>query len=113
MYAAILIRGLIGVRGDMKDTLYMLKLRKKHAAILIDEKNTAQLGMLEKVKDTITFGPVSEPVARKLQARMKEGVAHLPPPKGGFERKGIKQPYTTGGALGKRDSMDSILEAMQ
>ncbi len=112
MYAAVLIRGFIHQRQDVRDTLFMLKMRKKHAAVLVDEKNPATLGMLEKAKDMIAYGPVSEAVAAKLQATMKEGVAHLHPPRGGFERKGIKQSYQNGGALGKRDSMDSILEAM-
>jgi large subunit ribosomal protein L30 len=113
MYAAVLIRSLIGVRTEVKDTLSMLRIRKKHVAVLIDEQKMPNaLGMLEKCKDCITYGPVSEGVAQKLQARMDGGVAHLAPPRGGFERKGIKKAYAEGGALGKRDSMDKLLEAM-
>jgi large subunit ribosomal protein L30 len=112
MFAAILIRGDIGVEQGVRDTLFMLKLRNKHAAILVDETNPVALGMLEKSKDRITFGPVSPEVAAKLEGIMKNGVAHLHPPRGGFERKGIKQPYTNGGVLGKRDSMDKIVEKM-
>lgn len=113
MLAAIRVRGMVGVRKDVEDTLTMLRLRKKHTAILLDEKaKPNMLGMLEKSKDIITYGPVSEDIAKKLSAKMKDGVAHLPPPRGGFERKGIKKGFNQGGALGKRDSMDSILEAM-
>jgi len=112
MYAAILIRGDVRVRGDIRDTLYMLKLRNKHAAILIDENNKPLLGMLHKVKDRITYGPVSAEVQKKLEANMKDGVAHLAPPIGGFERGGIKKAVTEGGALGQRESMDKILEKM-
>ena len=113
MYAALRIRGMVGVRSDVEDTLTMLKLRKKHTAVLLDEKKMPNvMGMLTKTKDIITFGPVSDAVAAKLAAKMKDGVAHLPPPRGGFERKGIKKPHKVGGALGVRDSMDSILEAM-
>jgi hypothetical protein len=36
----------------------------------------------------------------------------LQPPRGGFERKGIKVQHSAGGALGKRKSMDELLEAM-
>lgn len=111
MYAAILIRGLVGIQYTTKDTLFMLKLRKKHAAILVEE-NAVMLGMLLKVKDMIAYGPVSEPVAKKLQAKMKNGVCHLNPPRGGFGRKGIKIAYTDGGNLGKRESMDTLVEAM-
>lgn len=112
MYAAVLIRGLIGVKPEVRATLHMLRLRKKHTAIVVDESKATYTGMLEKSKDMITYGPVSDAVAKKLQARMKDGVAHLAPPRGGFGRKGIKLPYSTGGALGKRDSMDKLLEAM-
>lgn len=112
MYAAILVRGDIHVRGDVRDTLFMLKMRNKHTAILVDESNVSTMGMLEKSKDRITFGPISPEVAAKLQAIMKDGVAHLHPPRGGYERKGIKQQFTQGGALGKRESMDKIVEKM-
>ncbi len=112
MYAAILIRGDIHVRGDVRDTLFMLKLRNKHTAIMIDETSVTQVGMLDKVKDRITYGPISPEVAAKLQAIMKDGVAHMHPPRGGFERKGIKQQFTQGGALGRRESMDKIVEKM-
>jgi ribosomal protein L30/L7E len=111
MLAAVMIRGSIGIRKDMLDTLSMLRLRKKHSAVLLEEKPTT-LGMLLKTKDFIAYGPVSEPVAKKLQAKMKNGVAHLNPPRGGFEHKGIKVAYAAGGALGKRESMDELLEAM-
>lgn len=111
MYAAVIIRGPIGVNHDVRDTLFMLKLRKKHAVVLLEE-NPVYAGMLEKAKDMIAYGPVSEAVAKKLKLKMKDGVAHLMPPRGGFERKGIKVPFTDGGALGKRPSMDKLLEAM-
>ena len=113
MLAAIRVRGMVGVRQDVEDTLTMLRLRKKHTAIIIDEaKHPNVLGMLEKTKDIITYGPISAEVAKRLTEKMKDGVAHLAPPRGGFERKGIKKSYVQGGALGKRDTMDAIVEAM-
>ncbi len=112
MYAAILIRGDVSVRQDVRDTLHMLRLRAKHAAVLVDETNVSTLGMLEKAKDRITYGPISPEAQKKLEAVMKDGVAHLHPPRGGFERKGIKQQYSVGGAIGKRESMDKIVEKM-
>ncbi len=110
-YAVILVRSLLGVRSEVRDTLTMLRLRKKHTAVLVSA-DPVRLGMLERVKDVVTFGPVSEPVAKTLSSKMKDGVAHLAPPIGGFGRKGIKQAYAAGGALGKRPSMDKIVEAM-
>jgi large subunit ribosomal protein L30 len=110
-YAVVLVRGLIGLRSDVRDTLTMLRLRKKHAAVIVPA-DPVRLGMLEKIKDVATYGPVSGAVAKALSAKMKDGVAHLPPPRGGFGRKGVKASFAVGGALGKRDSMDKLLGAM-
>lgn len=112
MYAVVLVRSLIGMKPQVRSTVEMMKLRKKHAAVLLDETKPSTLGMLIKAQDMITYGPVSDAVAKKLEAKMKDGVAHLAPPRGGFGKKGIKQPATTGGVLGKNPNMDKLLEAM-
>lgn len=113
--AVVLIRGLVGVRHDMKKTLESLNLQKKHACVLIDE-TPVTVGMLKKVEDFVTFGPVSsETIAALEKSREKnaKGVFFLAPPRGGFERKGIKKSYVVGGALGNRgEAMNALLEKM-
>ena len=111
--AAVLIRGLIGIRKEIKDTLFMLKLRKKHACVVL-ANNAVNRGMLKKVKDYVAYGTISQEVEKELVEKRGEGKFYaLHPPRGGFGRKGIKVPFNSGGALGDRnDKMDDLLKRM-
>lgn len=113
--AVILIRGLVGVRVDIKDALASLNLLKKHACALIDDTDISR-GMLKKVQDYVTFGPVSDETIKLLSSKKKHStkdVYFLAPPRGGFERKGIKKAFTVGGALGDRkDAMNDLIKKM-
>ena len=57
--AVILIRGLVGIRGDIKETLFCLNLRKKHACALVEDTPTIR-GMLKKVESYTAFGEVTD-----------------------------------------------------
>lgn len=113
--AVVLIRGLVGVRFDIKDTLFSLNLRKKHACVILEDTPVVK-GMLRKTQDFVTFGTVSEEVIKELNTKRKaneNGVYFLAPPVGGFERKGIKKSFVVGGALGDRkDDMNDLLRKM-
>ena len=115
--AAILIRGRMGARVTVKDTLDALNLRKKHTCVVLDD-TPENKGMLQKAKDFITYGPVSEEALAELKKARKpvrEGkltVYNLAPPRGGFERKGIKKSVGQGGAIGARKEIDSLLKRM-
>ena len=69
MIAAVQIRGHIGARQPVKDTLKMLNLGKKHACSLLPD-NPVNQGMLLKCRDFITYGPVTketeEPARRRI-----------------------------------------------
>lgn len=102
--AVILIRNITGASGSIRDTLKMLRLHTKLACAVFDGSGPIR-GMLEKVKDYTTYGEIDEATLKTLQE--KRGVAdrkeyHLHPPRGGFERKGIKHSFSQGGALGYR-----------
>ena len=116
--AIVLIRGLVGVRTDVKDTLTLLNIRKKHVCVVREDSPTLQ-GMLKKIANVATFGTISDVVYEELKEKRgskgedKKEVFFLAPPVGGFERKGIKQPFSIGGALGHRkDGIDSLLQKM-
>ena len=114
--AVILVRGLMGTRGDTRDTLFMLRLRKKHACVILDD-NTINRGMLAKAKNYVAFGPIKqESIDALAKARKpvdtKKPVYHLAPPKGGFERGGIKKTFVQGGVLGFRKEMDTLIKKM-
>ena len=138
--AVILIRGTVNTHPDVRKTLELLRLKKKHACVVIED-NEVSKGMLQKVQDYVTFGPITEETLVELISKRGELVGkakvdgknvdakavakayfssdlklrdfeekfnlkpffRLHPPKGGFERGGIKQPVTKGGVLGKRD----------
>jgi len=113
--AAILIRGLVGVRFDIKDTLFSLNLRKKHACVILDDTPVVR-GMLSKVQDFVTFGTISDDVLKELNSKRSpndKNVYFLAPPVGGFERKGIKKSFIVGGALGDRkEAINDLLKKM-
>lgn len=112
--AIVLVRGLVGVKHDIKETLTQLHLQKKHACVIKDDSPSLQ-GMLAKIADFATFGPVSEETITTLEPRKaKNGkVYFLAPPVGGFERKGIKKSFTVGGALGNRgEAINDLLAKM-
>ncbi|HIQ50210.1 MAG TPA: 50S ribosomal protein L30 [Nanoarchaeota archaeon] len=65
MIAVIRIRGRVGVRRDIQDTLKMLRLHRKHHCVLF-KLNDSIKGMLQKAKDYITWGEISEETLKKL-----------------------------------------------
>ena len=65
MIAVIRIRGRVGVRKEIADTLKMLRLHRKHHCTLW-KVNPSIKGMLQKVKDYVTWGEISEDVLKKL-----------------------------------------------
>ena len=106
--AIILIRGFIGMKKEVKDTFFMLGLRKKLSCAVLEDTPVAR-GMLKKCKDFSTFGVLSEDVEKML----KNNIVHLHPPRGGFERKGIKTPFVSGGALGDRkEKINDLIKRM-
>lgn len=56
--AVIRIRGSVGVRREVEETLKMLRLTKVNHAVLVADTPT-YLGMLRAVKDYVTWGEVS------------------------------------------------------
>lgn len=114
--AVILVRGLIGIKHDIKETLFFLNLRKKHACAIVEDTPVIR-GMLQKIQDYTTFGLVSDEVLAELASKRRKDdnkeVFFLAPPKGGFERKGIKKSYVVGGALGDRkEAINELLQKM-
>lgn len=68
MYAIIRIRGRTGIKKNIADTLDMLNLTRISHAVVIPETPSYK-GMLQKAKDYITWGEVSEETFKKLLAQ--------------------------------------------
>lgn len=136
--AVVLIRGMVGLSRPIKDTLLMLRLRRKNHCVIV--KNTpSNKGMVLKVKDYVTWGEISEEILKDLlnkrgrehksrltdkkkkysyKALKKDGKNYIPvfslnPPRKGFGRKGIKVSFKTGGGLGYRgEKINDLISRM-
>ena len=126
-FAVILVRGLVDLSRPVKDTLSMLRLRRKNHCVVINN-NPINKGMIMKVKDYVTWGEITDETFNELLEKRgdlyegrtsdsKERYTYkfleignkkykpyfrLNPPKKGFGRKGIKVGFKAGGALGYR-----------
>lgn len=65
MIAAIRVRGRTGVKGDIADTMKMLRLNRINHAVIIEE-NPSYQGMLQKAKDYITWGEINKETLVKM-----------------------------------------------
>lgn len=59
MFIALRVRGRTGIKGDIADTLDMLRLTRINHAVILPE-NPSYLGMLRKGKDYITWGEIDQ-----------------------------------------------------
>ena len=151
--AIIRIRGNVGVKKEIKDTLNMLHLyRKNYCSLILNTKSN--IGMLNLIKDYVTWGEVDEETCKLLlekrgrlygnkkllESYIKEKINlsfndfikefmegkkelkdipglkkffRLNPPLKGFERKGIKIPFSLGGALGyRKEKINDLIRRM-
>lgn len=151
--AILRVRGNVNVNTKISDTLDMLRLYKKNYCTIVSN-TPSNIGMINKIKDYVTFGPISsetflnllekrgeitkkqkiseEYIKKKIKISIKDFVSEymafkkelkdipglksffrLHPPKKGFEREGIKKPYSTGGTLGYRgEKINDLINRM-
>jgi len=147
--AIVRIRGKNHIQKKVADTLKMLRLYKINGCVVVPG-NPIYLGMIQKVKDYVTWGEIDEETFKAMFTKrgktvgdkplteeyLKENVKlsyddftkeyftgkkelkdipgfkpffRLSPPSKGYERKGIKKPFSMGGALGYRKEKINIL----
>lgn len=106
------VRGRKGINKEIQDTLTMLKLHNNNVCVLVNDTPSIR-GMLKKAKDYITWGEVDDEVVELLKKKSDKGYYCLNPPKGGYGRKGIKKPFSLGGALGDRkEKINDLIKRM-
>ncbi len=140
IFAVIRIKGPVGVRKDIRDTLKMLRLTRVNHCVLVS-KNPTNEGMLRKAGDYITWGEIdskslevliskrgrmerkkieekqAKEIAKKIlkekDSRKIKGldpVFRLGPPSGGY--RSVRMPYP-GGSLGYRgEKINMLLKRM-
>ncbi len=68
MIIALRVRGRTGIKGEVEDTLKMLRLRRINHAVLLPDTPSYQ-GMLQKGKDYITWGEIDQETLTQLIAK--------------------------------------------
>ena len=137
--AVIRVRGLIGVRHDIDNTLKKLRLYRKNNCVVIP-KTGAYVGMVKKIKDYVTWGELDDDTYNSLTDKRSEDykgegsdrkgkikynkfmdiggkkikkIFRLNSPKIGYGRKGIKVSFKNGGALDYRgDKINDLIKRM-
>ena len=106
MIAAVKIRGNVDVPKPVQDTMTNLGLVKRNQIVLYEDDDSIK-GMMNKAKDYITYGQISDEVVEMLEERSDEvghgTVISATPPSKGF--KNTKKGFSQGGSLGKRPSV--------
>lgn len=92
--AVIRIKGMVGIRGDIEETLNRMRLRRKYACVVIED-TPENKGMIKKVNDFVAYGEINNETQKELIAKRgkkdKEGnlkpFFRLHPARGGMETK--------------------------
>jgi len=147
------VRGDLNIKGEIKDTLKMLRLFNKNYCVILDN-NENYVGMIKKVKDYVTWGELNKETfelllkergrlagnKRMTEEYLKEKTKNsfkdfteeffnqkkslkdvpglklffrLHPPVKGFERGGIKKPFSLGGSLGyRKEKINELIQRM-
>jgi len=139
MLAAIRLKGLIGVKSNIADTLNMLRLYKTNYCCVLNGTPLYE-GMLKTAKDFITWGEIDEDTFNQLVSKRGEDFKgsetdrrgkikyndfmlvdnrkikkyfRLNAPRKGLGKKGLKHTFREGGALGYRgDKINDLIKRM-
>ena len=139
MYVVVRIRGNVSISPDVKKTFELLNLRRVNNLSIWPENNQT-LRMLKKVENYSTFGIISEKMITQLVTKRGHAIEgeidldkaateiikgkkpsevnlkncfRMNPPRKGHARKGIKKPFSLGGALGNRkEKINELIERM-
>lgn len=108
--AVIRLKSTIKAGQDIKDTMKMLNLKTQNHCVIVPEK-PEYTGMLQKVKDYITWGEIDEETKEKMEKRKDGKVYRLKPPRKGF--KSLKKTFNNNGATGYRGKkINELLKKM-
>jgi len=110
MILVVRIAGRVKNRAKDNETLRRLKMGRKFACVLVDEKDDVRMGMVRAVGHMVAYGKVDEAFVKSMKDRLKDGVYNLHPPRGGF-KKSSRLP-TPKGILGKHEDITKLVGRM-
>lgn len=113
MIAAVKIRGNVDVPQPVKDTMTNLGLRNRNEIRLYEDTESVR-GMLNKAKDYIAYGEISEETVEMLEERYNNvetgNTISAKPPSKGF--KNTRRNVNQGGSLGNHGEIDDLIQRM-
>ena len=112
MILVLRIAGQVKNKKKDNETLKRLKMNKKFACILVDEKDVVRMGMVKSVGHMVAYGDIGDDFVKELKKARKDvdGVYFLHPPRGGF-KKSSRLP-TPKGILGKHEDIVKLVGRM-
>ncbi len=113
MIAAVKVRGNVDVPQPVKDTMTNLGLKNRNEIRLYEDTESVR-GMLNKAKDYIAYGEISEESVELLEERY-DGVEvgntiSAKPPRKGF--KNTRRNVNQGGSLGNHGEINDLIQRM-
>ncbi len=111
MICVIRIKGKVGLKKEISETLNRLRLKKKYSCVVL-EPTKENMGRIRKVENQVAFGEISDEMYKKLLEKRKTKIKNffrLHPP-----RKGIKSKvHFPKGVLGNnKEKINDLIERM-
>lgn len=106
MMAVIRLRGSIGKKKPILDTMKILNIERKNTLAIVPN-TPVYLGMLKKVRSFVTYGELSKELQAKFAGKK---VIHLKPPKKGF--KSLKLDYPKGDLGYRGEAINDLIKRM-
>ena len=73
MIVIIRIRGSVKTRGEVEETLFRIRLRRKYACVVLQDSKNLN-GILKHVRDYVAYGTISETILEKLIAQRGQAI---------------------------------------
>lgn len=61
----IRIKGMVGIKGDVEETMFRLRLRRKYSCVVVRESSELT-GIIKKIKDLVAYGTIDEKTFEEL-----------------------------------------------
>jgi large subunit ribosomal protein L30 len=106
MMAVIRLRGSIGRKKPILDTMKILNLGRKNTLVIVPN-TPVYLGMLKKIRSFVTYGELSKELETKFAGKK---IIRLMPPRKGF--KSLKNDYPRGDLGYRGEAINDLIKRM-